>query len=64
MNELKDNEGEDEVLTEMESKLDQNPEDIQLIYDIAQHLFSNEKYEEAIDYCIDIIAIGKSNMYI
>ena len=60
IDELRENQGQDEILTELENKLEQNPEDIQTMYDLAEHLKEKEMYEEAIDYCIDIIAIDRN----
>lgn len=58
--ELKSQEGEDEVLNELESKLEQNPESCELMFEIANHLYDKEKYEDAIDYCLDILAIDRN----
>lgn len=60
MQEIREKEGADEELLTMQQKLEQDPEDCQLMYDIAQHCFEKEHYEEAIDYCIDILAIDRN----
>lgn len=52
--------GEDLELKALKEKLDTNPENIQLVFDIATHCYNTENYEECIDFLLDVIAIDRN----
>ena len=58
--EIRAQEGEDEVLTKLEEKLKATPQDCQIMYDIAQRHLEKERYEEVIDFWLDILAIDRN----
>ena len=58
--EIRQKEGVDEVLVNLESKLKEKPHDCQIMFDIAQRHLEKERYEEAITIWIDILAIDRN----
>jgi thioredoxin-like negative regulator of GroEL len=60
MDEIRLNEGEDEKLIDLQNQLENDPENCEIMFALANHLIEKEKYDLAIDFLVDIIAIDRN----